>query len=199
MDLNEIQAVWSEMSNQLESQKKLTNKIIMDMTQQRYTNKFRTISTYETIGAVFCFIITILILINFQKLDTWYLIVSGIITLAFISVLPIMTLRLLGRVKNYNILDKDIKETLIGYRKAKKNLMMLQEFAVYTSFIVMFSSAAVFAKLMGNRDFFMVELGLWEYGVIGFALVFVFFFSRWGYRCYKSITNSAENILKELE
>lgn len=199
MDLDEIQAVWSEMSGQLENQKKLTNKIIMDMTQQRYTNKFRTISIYETIGAVFCFIITTLILMNFQKLDTWYLIVSGIVTLAFISVLPLMTLRLLGRIKNYDILDKDIKETLIGYRKAKKSLMRLQEFAVYASFIVMFASAAVFAKLLNNKDFFMIERGIWEYGVIGLSLVFIFFFSRWGYRCYKNITNSAENILKELE
>lgn len=178
MNLDEIQAVWSEMSDQLETQKKLTDKIIMDMTQQRYTNKFRTISMYETIGAVFCFIVAILILINFQKLNTWYLMVSGVITVAFISVLPIMTLRLLARIKNYNILDKDIKETLIGYRKAKKNLMMLQQFAVYASFIVMFASSAVFAKLLGNKDFFMIERGIWGYVLIAFAVVFVFFFSR---------------------
>jgi len=184
MDLEEIQAVWSE---------------IMNMTQERYTNKFRTISIYETVGALFCFITVVLILINIKKLDTWYLMVCGIITLTFITILPIMNLRLLRRIKNYNILNKDIKETLIGYRKAKKNLLMLQSFTIYVSFIVMFSSAAVFAKLMSNKDFFRIERGIWDYGVIGLGLIFAFFFSRWGYRCYKSITNSAENILKELE
>lgn len=199
MDLDEIQAVWSEMSDQLEQQKKLTNEIIMNMTQERYTNKFRTISTYETIGALICFIIIVLILINIRKLDTWYLMACGIITLAFISILPIMTLRLLGRIKNYNILGKDIKETLIGYRKAKKNLLLLQSFSVYASFIVMFSSAAVFVKIFDNKDFFMIEMNLKQYLVFAFTIAFVFFFSRWGLRCYKSITNSAENILNELE
>jgi len=52
MEIEEIKALWSEMSDQLEQQKKLTNEIIMSMTQERYSNKFRTISKYETIHMV---------------------------------------------------------------------------------------------------------------------------------------------------
>ena len=37
MEIEEMQALWSDMSNQLEHQKKLTDKIIMDMTQDDHT------------------------------------------------------------------------------------------------------------------------------------------------------------------
>lgn len=199
MEIEEMKTLWSEMSDQLEQQKKLTNEIIMNMTQERYTNKFRTISTYETFGALLCLIVFLFILLNLKKLDTWYLMTCGIITLAFISVLPVLTLMLLGKIKNFNIIDKSYKEALIGFQRAKKNLLTLQQFAIYASFIIIFTSSAVFAKIFGNKDFFMIDRGIKEYLVFGFTIAFVFFFSRWGLRAYKKITKSAENVLNEAE
>lgn len=199
MELEEIQAVWSEMSDQLKKQKKLTNDIIMEMTQNRYSNKFKTLSIYESFGAVICYATAVHILINFTKLDTWYLISCGIITIAFLLILPILVLKFLARIKNLNILQKSYKETLVNYTKAKTNLLKLQQFSIYTSFILMFAVAAVFSKIWSDRDFFTVERDSTSYVVIGIALLFAGFFSRWGYNHYKKLTNSAEDIIKELE
>ncbi len=199
MEIEEMKALWSELSNQLEHQKKLTNEIIMKMTQERYSNRFKTLSTYETFGAIFCFAVFSLILFNITKLDTWYLMLCGIITLLFIGVLPIITLRLLRHIRQFNILNKNYKEVLIGFRRAKKNLLLLQRSAAYISFIILFTSSAVFAKIFGNKDFFLIDRGIKEYAVFAFAIVFVFFFSRWGYRAYGKVTQSAEDVLKELE
>ena len=41
MELEEMQTVWSQMSDQLEQQQKLTDKIIIDMTQQKFKNRFK--------------------------------------------------------------------------------------------------------------------------------------------------------------
>ncbi len=199
MEIEEMKALWSDMSDQLEEQKKLTNEIIMNMTQERYSNKFKTISTYETFGAVFCLIVFLFITFNFAKLDTWYLAACGIITIAFIGILPIYALRLLRQIRNFSIIDKSYKEALIGFQTAKKKLLNLQKASVYLSFVIMLTSSAVFAKIFGNKDFFLIDRGLEEYAVFAFATAFVFFFSRWGLRSYTKVTASAENVLNELD
>lgn len=199
MEIEELQALWSEMSDQLEQQKKLTNEIIMNMTQERYTNKFKTLSNYERLGAVICFGIGIHILMNFGKLDTWYLQVCGIFTLAVLFILPILVLNSLKKIRNLNITNTSYKETLINYSKAKQNLLKLQQFGIFLSFILMFAISGVFAKIWSNKDFFMVERNIWANLSILFAVLFVIVCSYWGYRSYRHITSSAENILKELE
>jgi len=199
MEIEEIRALWSEMSDQLEKQKKLTNEIIMSMTQEKYSNKFRTISLYETVGAIICFAIGVYLSANFGKLDTWYLKACGVFTIAFLFALPILVLRALGRIKRLNIMDKNYKETLVSYTKAKTNLLRLQKFGIGASFILMFTVAAVYSKIWGNKDFFMMERNTWSYVAISVALVFAILVSRWGYGHYRRITSSAEDLLKGLE
>lgn len=199
MEIDEMKALWSEMSDQLEQQKKLTNEIIMSMTQERYSNKFRTISAYERVGAIICFGTAIYIVTNFGKLDTWYLKACGAFTLGVLLILPVLVLRSLKKIRNIKITSSAYKEALVNYTRAKQNLLRLQQVGVLLSFILMFAISGVFAKLFGNKDFFLVERNMWANLSIGFAVVFVIFFSYFGYRSYKRITNSAENILKELE
>ena len=197
MDLEEIQTIWSEMSVQLAQQKKLTNELIMKMTQERYRTKFDKITFYESIGAVICFIMAIYFLVNLDKLDTWYLLTCGIFTIAFLIILPIITLGLLGKIKRMNIVKNSFKETIVGYTKAKNQLLLMQRVGIYLSFVLMFTCLPVFSKIMNNKDLFL-QNRIWLI-YLPIMAVFLFFFTRWGYKCYKNITNSAENILKELE
>lgn len=199
MELEEMQALWSDLTNQLDHQKKLTDKIIMDMTQERYSNKFRTITTMETIGAIICFVVGIYILVNFNKLDTWYLMVCGLITILFLFSLPVLALRALHKIRNINIKDKNYKEALLDYTKAKNHLMNIQKAAIFASFIIMITTSGVFAKIWSNKDFFLIERNSWAYLSFVVAILFVSFTSYWGFRSYSKLTNSAENILKELE
>lgn len=199
MDLEEIKAVWSEMSDQLDKQKKLTNEIILNMTQERYSNKFQKITIIESFGAFICFITALYLMLNFGKLDTWYLLLCGIITLGFMLVLPVLVLRSLTKIKNLNITQGTYKDTIVKYARVKKNLLMQQQFGMYGGVVVFFTSLAVFAKMFKDEDIFMhqQEVGVYIFTVV--VLILLVFFTRWGYNCYKSITSSAENILKELE
>lgn len=199
MKLEELQTAWYEMSEQLEHQKKLTDNIIMEMTQKKYTDKFRTISLFETFGASICFIAALYIIVNFYKLNTWYLITCGIFSLLFLIVLPIFVLVSLYRIKNINITKHSFSDTLIHYIKEKNRLMLLQKLGIGASFIQLFAVAIVFAKILSNKDFFMVERDIWSYVFMGLAVVFIFLMARWGYNGYKKVTNSAEQLLKNLE
>ncbi len=197
MELKELETLWSEMSQELETQKKLTNELIMNMTQTKYSNKFQKISTYETIGGVICILAAIFVLTKFSLLDTWYLQLCGLFTVTFLILLPVLTLNSLRRIQKLNIADRNIKDTLISFTKAKNQLLFLQRLGLYLSFILMFTILPVAGKIMNGKDLFVESNILYIY--LPIMAIFIFFFARWGYGCYKSITNSAENILKELE
>lgn len=197
MELKELETLWSEMSQELETQKKLTNELIMNMTQEKYSNKFQKISTYETIGGVICIIAAIFILAKFSMLDTWYLQLCGLFTMIFLFLLPVLTLNSLRRIQKINIADKNLKETLVSFSKAKNQLLFLQRLGIYLSFILMFTVLPVASKIMKGKDLFLDSNIFYVY--LPVMAIFLFFFARWGYGCYKNITNSAEDLLKELE
>lgn len=199
MELEEMKTLWQEMSQQVEQQKKLTDALIMDMTQQKYTQKFSKITAYETIGAFICFITAILILVNFNKLDTWYLAACGIFTLSYLLTLPILVLRSLKTIRSINISSASYKESIVGFAKAKKQLLLIQKLGLYVNFILFLAIIPVASKLIGDKDIFMTGGSLWKYSFIIIVAIAMIFVSRWGYGCYKNITNSAENILKEIE
>ena len=199
MELEQMQQIWGELSQKIEQQKQLTDTLILNMTQERYSNRFDKILRYESIGAAICFIAALYLLVNFGKLDTWYFKASGIFILFFLISLPILVLRSLRKIKSLDIAKTDLKQTIIGFERAKNELLMLQRFGIYLSFVVALLVLPVSLKLFKNKDFFTTshDASLWL--VIGGFFVFLIFFARWGYRCYKSITNSAENILRDLE
>jgi hypothetical protein len=137
------------------------------------------------------------LIVNLGKLDTWYLLACGIFTVVFLVLLPIITLGLLGKMRHMNIVNKSFKETIVVYTKAKNQLLLMQKVGIYLSFVLMFTSLPVFSKIMNDKDLFLQGKTLLVY--IPVMAIFLFFFTRWGYKCYRNITNSAENILKELE
>ena len=199
MEIEEMKVLWSDLSDQLNQQKKLTNDIIMSMTQEKYINKFRTISKYETIGACICFAIVIYVLANFGALDTWFLKTCGIFTAGFLCIQPILTLRTLSNIKRLNILDKTYSETLVSYTKAKTNLLKAQQFGIFGSFVFMFTSSPVLVKILTNKDFYSVEHNVWAYLLMGITVVLAIVVCRWGYKHYQRITHSAEELIKGLE
>ncbi len=194
-----MKTLWGEMSLELDRQKNLTDKLIIDMTHERYTNKFNKIFYYESIGAVVCFAIAIYIIINLGKLDTWYLLAFGIFIISFLLILPILVLRSINRIKRLDIATNNYKETLAGFARAKKELLLTQRFGIYLNFILVLAVLPVASKILSNKDLFIIEHSAKLWFAIPTLFIFLYFFSRWGYRCYKSITNSAENIIKELE
>ncbi|EAR01333.1 hypothetical protein [Maribacter sp. HTCC2170] len=199
MELEEIQATWAQMSVELEKQKHLTNEIIMKMTQDRYKNKFSKVSFYESLGAVICFAAAIYILFNFNELQGWLEIVCGIFTLGFLILMPVLVLNSLRAVQRLKIGVKTYKETLIEYTAKKKRLLILQQVGIYASFVLAFTMMPVASRIFSNKDFFAVSRGLPFYLGISVALIALFFYARWGYGCYKRITNSAEELLQEIE
>jgi MFS family permease len=199
MQLEEMKNLWDEMSLKIDSQQQLTNKLIMEMTQQKFRNRFSTLSLYETSGAVICFLAATFILLNLDKMDTWYLMLCGILSLLILIILPILSLRALFGLKKLNLNKNNYKETLLEFSKRKKNMMLIQQFSVGISIVLMWMVAPVFSMIVNGKDFFMQEHSTGLLLFYAASTIGVIFFARWGYGCYKRITASAEKDLKELE
>lgn len=188
---------WGEMSNEIDKQKKLTDKLIMMMTQEKYNNTLRRISIPETIGTVICFAMVLLVIFNFEKLDTWYLQLSGLLSVATLIVLPILSLRSIKKMNSINISKNNIKQTMIDFNKGKKQFRSVQKIGFYMSFIILIVSLPVAGKLMNNKDLFL-ESTIW-FWYVPFGVIGLYFFAKWVFKYYMSSTSEAENILKELD
>lgn len=198
MELEEMQTTWSKMSDRLENQNKLTNKLIMEMTKERYKNKIGILSKYEGIGAIICFIMAILLISRFSELNTWYLTVSGVFTVCYLIVLPLIVLRSIKSMKSIDLTNNNYKETLIAYTQKKKQFLLTQKVGIYLNFILLVVSLPVIIKVFKGKDIFITNINL-IYWYIPVMAVFLILFSIWGYGKYKNVTSSASHILEELE
>jgi len=197
MELEEMKHQWDEMSEEIKKQKILTNKLIVDMTQEKFTNRLRKISVPESLASVICFLIALYVVLNFYKLDTWYLQLSGIFAVVFCVVLPILSLKSIYGMQKIIISTSNYKETIENFVKRKKQFVLVQKWSFYLSFVLVVVSLPVASKLMKGKDLFLEStVWLW-YLPIGF--LFLYFFSKWIFKHYKKTTKSAEELLKELE
>jgi MFS family permease len=199
MEIEELQSAWLQMSKELNQQKKLTDEIILQMTQEKYRSKFKTLTAYETLGAIVCFCMAFLIIMYFEKLDTWYLQFCGILTLIFLIVLPVLVLKTLNKIKRIDISKGSYKENLKVYLTTKKRLLKLQQIGIAVGFFGLFFIAPVTSKIISNKDIFQTGLKNGQYVVFAITIILLAVFCKWAYGGYKKITQSAEDLIKELE
>ena len=197
MELEEMKSLWNDMSQKVDQQKVLTDKLIIDMTQERYENKLRHISIPESIAALICFVVVLYLVSNFGLLDVWYLQLLGAITIISCLILPILSLKSIQKMKAINISKNTYRESLTKYAKGETKFMLLQKISFYVSFLVLISSVIVFSKIIKDIDIFTITEKLNWLVPSGIGVLYIF--TQWVLKKYKKATISANNILKELE
>lgn len=197
MELEEMKSLWEDMSQKVDQQKILTDQLILDMTKERFDTKMRSISIPESIAALICFAAVIYIISNFNSLDIWYLQLTGIFAIIACLVLPVLSLKSIQKMKSVHISKSTFKETVAAYAKGKAKFMQIQKTSFYASFLVLIALVIVFGKIMKGIDVFtMTEKLNW---LVPSGIGVLFIFSQWVLKKYKKATDSANNILKELE
>ncbi len=196
MEFEELQEAWNAMNEELNKQKKLTNTIIIAMTKQKYKNKYSTATKIELFASLICFVMGFYVIINFGKLDTWYLQALGVFTITYYTIFPILSVSALLRLNNLN-LSQNHEALMMDFNKRRKWFLLIQQLSIILCFGLVVAALPVVVKISKGQDLLLSSTTwLWYLPI---AVVFLFFFTRWGYRCYKNMTNSAEQILAELE
>jgi hypothetical protein len=196
MELEEMKGLWENMSEELDRQKLLTDKMVVEMTQQKYRDKLSQISLPETVGTIICFAMAGYALINFGKLDTWYLMLCGVLSISFCIILPILSMRSIRKLKKIDLRKSSYRDSLVEYAKEKDRFVKVQKVSYYLGFIFSLAVLPVAGKLMKDKDLLMdSKLWIWY---IPLALVFHFLFSKWVWKHYSSITKKAHSLLEDL-
>jgi hypothetical protein len=195
MELDEMKYLWTEMSGNIENQKKLTESLIIKMTKMEYKNKLSKILIPELIGAFICFAGALFILLSIQKLNNWYLTACGIISVFILIFLPILSFHAIHKIRSLNIPDNNYKQSLQEYSKSKLHFVFVQKLSFYLGAVLLLTVLPVMAQLISGKDLF-TETRLWLWYAIGYP--FFYGFSRWVFRRYAKTTAEAEGILREL-
>lgn len=198
MNLEEMQSVWKEMTEKLDDQKHLTNKLIMDMTKEKFKNKISRIARYESLGALICFIGALCLILNIEKLDTWYLLGSGLLVLTYLIILPIIVLKYIKQMKNIDLVNNSYKQSLIAFTDKRRQFLLAQRVGIIANFFLMILILPVSSKLFNGEDLFITQSSKWIWYMV-MMVIFLVPFSIWGYRKYDKMTATAENLLRDLE
>ncbi|HET7002302.1 MAG TPA: hypothetical protein VFI33_13360 [Puia sp.] len=195
MELDEMKILWEEMSDKISRQKKMTDSLIIRMTRSDFGNKLLKIWIPEAMGNCICFAAAVYIIVDFRKLDTWYLILCGIISVFILFILPVLSFYALHKIRSVNILQNNYKQTLAEYSKGNRQFAMIQKLSFYLGAVLLLTSLPVMGLLIAGKDLF-IESKLWLWYAVGYP--FFYGFSKWVFRNYSKVTREAEDILKEL-
>lgn len=199
MDLAEIQNIWSEMSVELDKQKKLTNEIILKMTQQEYKARMNKIKIPEILGGIVCLGAALLILFHFSELDTWPLRVCGVISLLVIIILPIFSIKAIKQMDSVDLTNKNYKQTLLSFAKGKRQFFKVQKLSLYLGFVLLLTTSVVFSKLMGGDDILTMDKVGKMLRVLPFGILFFVLFTRWVVKSNKKKMNNISQLLENIE
>lgn len=200
MELEEMKGLWEEMSEKLESNKKLTDKLIIEMTQRKYDSKVKALLMPEIAGAVVCLLVFGLMVWRFHTLDTWYLQTGGVLLLVILGVLPIFSLRALFGLKSLDVSAQSHTETIDQFEKAKKRTMLVTRITLVLSPFMFVVSMIISSQMMGGKNLMVhyMVFGEWEVLLallitIGLTALFVHYAVNKG----KKTMNSMGEILDE--
>lgn len=190
-----MKSLWEEMSSKVEKQSKITDALILKMTNLNYRRKVNKLMVYEVIGAFVCLLGLLFMAVNFYKLDTWYLQVCSFVSAVILILLPVFSIKALCRMSRINISENNYQQTLVAYSKGKVQFLMVQKASFYVGAILLVSLLPVMGKLITGHDFFKVS-NIWLVYAISFP--FFYYYAVWVWNNYTKSVLDAENILKEL-
>ncbi len=196
MELEEIKKQWDQLSSQMDKQKLLTDQMITEMKKERFQRKLKGIALPESIGSLICMGAAVLLIVKFGLLDTWYLQLFGILSIAFCLGLPLITLSAVRRMQQAGKTDWNIRDSLIEFTRARKRFLLVQRMGLIGSMLFAVVGPPALMKVMSGKDMLQGNPILWWY--LPLVLILLIPFARWGYRHYDRMTAQAEQLLSDL-
>ena len=154
MELAELQETWSKLHKEIDSQKKLSDKMIMDIVKLKYNNKLKNILKYEGAGTVVLFVALIIVIWNIQLFDTLPLQICAVVCISVMAILPILSLTSVYRLNNMDMSKRTYKEMLVEFTKRRTYFLSVQKWGTVASVILMLAIIPVMLKISKGKDFF---------------------------------------------
>lgn len=196
MELEEMKALWGEMSANIEKQQRITDTIIVQITKTNYRNTLSKILLPEAAGSLVCIATVVFICTNFQQLNTWYLQACGIASVLLMLLMPYFSLKAICAVRRVNVQGNTYKQTLQAYSAGKLFFVRVQKASFYMGAVLMLTILPVMGALISGKNLF-TQTWLWYIYVLAYP--FFHAFAKWVFKHYTKTIAEAENVLRALE
>ena len=197
MELEEMKAVWKNLSDQIEQQKKVSSKIILEMTNERSKSRLNNIILTESVGILVTVIGLGYLFVNFHKLDNMFTLIGGIgISLVF-GLSLVMGFIIIKKGRSIDIAKNSVMDTLRNFSDLRKILHLYKKISIPIYVVIPFFLIPVISKILYNKDVLVDSSEFWT-GIIAAAVLMpiawylIYFFYYKNIKKVKELFNDLE-------
>jgi hypothetical protein len=158
MDLEEMKNTWVQLTSEMETQKKLTNKLILKMAHQKSSRSISNLKRFEMLGGLLMGVLLIigtgyfLVTGAFQSVP---LIICAIVSMAlFVFSVSLSFIFILSMFK-INLLENTIEKSQKYFKEFKETYKFNQAFGKYSTIPTMLLFIPVVLKISNDIDIFL--------------------------------------------
>ena len=197
MELDDLKNDWESATYQANKQNILTSKTITEITQKKYQSKIKKIKYSEFIGGIICLLGLSFIGINFNKLDTIFLQIVGLIAILLLIIIPTLSFLSLKQLNSVDNFDKPHIETIKQFANQKLQFIKYQKINALLNYLLLVTIIILLPKFFYGKDITFNKL-FWVFA-FSIGYIFLIFFSKWVKKFYDTMLKKAEELLKEVE
>jgi hypothetical protein len=195
MELEEMKLAWNDLSKKVEKQEILNQQMIEKMTKDQFQTNLKKIALPEYIGTIICYLGAAYLSVNVPKLDEPLIQFFGVISIALLLILPIISLQSVRAMRNVNLAAQTYLETIQVFGKQKLRFQKLQKLNVSLGLFLMVIGVPVLLSIQGmslnpTPLFWMLYFPL--------GVMFFLGFSYWVLKYYNRKLKATEKLLTEV-
>lgn len=165
MELEQMKAIWSDMSTRLDRQQEVTDQLILKMAHEKSSSRLGRIIIAESLGIVFTAILLILLVSRFDQLNNWLTITGGIVTILIFLLSIAMGGRIIQQATKINLVTQTYQQNLANFTALKKTLGFYKRLSIIINIIMPFFLLPVVFQLLLDKDL------LQDFASYGWALL----------------------------
>ena len=196
MELDDLKNSWNNISNELKTQQNINPKMIDMITKKKYHSSIRKIIAPEISGTIVCIAAIIFLGIHFGYLNTVYLQVSGIISMAVLAALSVISMLSIRQLNIKPDFTKPHAENLRQFAVQKIQFVKFQKVNVLLCYVLLVMTIILLSRFLNGKDI-STNKYFWTFSFAA-GYLFLTFYSKWVSKFYSSKLRQAEDLLKEL-
>lgn len=170
MELEEMKKMWTEFSEQLAQQQRITKDIVLQMTHERSSSRLNNIVVAEKTGVVITLGMLVYLLYKFPMLTGWLSITGGVFTALILFVSLILGLRIILLAGRINVSQNSVRQTLEDFGALRKQLHIYKRISIPVYILMPFFLIPVVTQIMHDKTLTIDSSQFW-YGVGASAII----------------------------
>jgi multisubunit Na+/H+ antiporter MnhG subunit len=196
MELDDLKNTWNEMGERVVKTQKISLKIIDKMNANSFHSRLRKIAIPEILGSIICVASAIYIIVNFNKLNTLFYQVAGILCILMLVISPALSLASIRALYKAIDTNKTYADALKSFTESRITFCKLQKMNLRLSYFFLVTLILLCTKLFGtNPTTHSKYFFIFAYT---FGFCFLLVFSKWVFSSYNKTIKDTEALLKEL-